>query len=41
LTELLGVVPPDVTIADARSFIERLASRLEQEIPCAAVIGDT
>jgi hypothetical protein len=41
LTELLGVVPSGVTISDARSFIERLATRLEQEILSRSVSEET
>jgi hypothetical protein len=41
LTELLGVVPPGVTISDARSFIERLAARFEQEVLARPLSGET
>jgi hypothetical protein len=41
LTELLGVVPPGVTISDARSFIEHLATRFEQEVLSRSLSGET
>jgi hypothetical protein len=41
LTELLGVVPLGVTISDARSFIERLATRFEQEVLSRSLSGET